>query len=534
VDDAFDYLIVGAGSAGCALASRLSADRANRVCLIEAGGRDTSPWIRIPRGFGKLLADPRNVWFFRTRPFGPGGRVETWVRGKTLGGSSSVNGMVYNRGSAADWDDLAKRSSPDFAWSEIVRCYKAIEDNPHGPSAERGSGGPLALSCAENPSALCDEMIAAGAALGLRPVSDLNESDDERIGYAMATLRNGRRQSAADAFLHPAAARENLRIAVRTRTTQILFEGDRAVGVRVQTPTGEGELRARREVVLALGALHTPALLQLSGIGPADVLHRAGVRLRLDRPQVGARMREHHCFVLQLRLNAELGYNRRLSSPFAQLVSGAQYLATRRGPLAAPSYDVIGFLKSRPGLERPDAQILMAPWTTRTAQGEKVGLHAEPGIQCIGFVLRPESEGSIAITSGDPDAALEIEPNYFASARDRQIGVALFRKMRALFEQAPIANRIAAELLPGPAVQSDAEILDGREAHGYCGYHAVGTCAMGPLESDVVDPALRVRGVEGLRIADASVLPVMVAGNLNGPLMALGWRAAELMLADRA
>jgi choline dehydrogenase-like flavoprotein len=528
----YDYVIVGAGSAGCVLASRLSEDPANRVCLLEAGGRDTNPMIRVPRGFGKLLSDPSAAWFYPTLPFGKTQRVETWVRGKTLGGSSAVNGMVYNRGAAADWDALGKLA-PAFAWPEIVRAYKSIEDNPLGETATRGVGGPLKISCAENPSEICDEMIAAGAGIGLAAVADLNESDDERIGYAMATIRKGRRQSSADAFLHPAAQRPNLTIAVNSPATRILFEGERAVGVRVGSGASASDLRAQREVILATGSLATPALLQRSGIGRADLLRRAGIEVRVDQASVGAHLREHHCFLLQFRLNAPLGYNRKLSHPVAQILSGIQYYTTRRGALAAPSFDVIGFLKSRPGLERPDAQILMAPWTQQLGGGKAIGLYSEPGLQCIGYVLRPDSEGSVSITSSDPEAELAIDANYYATPHDREIGLALFGKMRALFAQAPIAQHLERELFPGLEAQSDEQILAACDAFGPCGYHAIGTCALGPRESDVVDAELRVRGAAGLRIVDCSILPQMIAGNLNGPIMALAWRAAELILNER-
>jgi choline dehydrogenase len=534
-DRAFDYIIVGAGSAGCVLANRLSEDPANRVLLLEAGGKDNNLMVKIPRGFGKLLGNERFAWFFPTTPIGDAQTIEIWVRGKTLGGSSAVNGMVYNRGVQADWDGLAAGTgNPAWAWDAIVPHYKAMEDNQFGESPTRGAGGPLGISSGANRSDLTDEMIASCAAIGLRPVDDLNEVDGERIGYAMANIKRGQRVSAAAAFLHPVAKRPNLTTAVDSPVTSLLFEGDKVVGVRVGAGASAVEHRATREVILALGSIQTPKLLQLSGIGPSEVLRAAGVDVRLDRMNVGARMREHHCFALQYRLRENVGYNRKLSSPLAQAMSGLQYLATKRGALAAPSYDIVGFMKTRPELDRVDAQILMAPWTTAPmVPGKAIGLERQPGMQCIGYVLRPDSEGTVHITGSDPDAALEIDSNYFTTEHDRETGLRIFRRMREIFAGDPIASRIVTETQPGPSVRDDDDVIEANLAHGYCGYHAIGTCAMGPDDADVVDPELRVRGVDNLRVMDCSVLPVMVAGNLNGPMMAMAGRAAELILESR-
>jgi choline dehydrogenase len=314
----------------------------------------------------------------------------------------------------------------------------------------------------------------------------------------------------------------------------VLFDGDRAVGVRVRRAGGQEEdVCARREVILSLGSLATPRLLQLSGIGPAEVLRAAGVEVRLDRPHVGARLREHRCLALRFRLNAPLGVNRQLATPAAaQARTVAAYLLTRRGPLARPAYDVMAFLKSRPDLERPDAEVLLAPWSLAVLQpGRPAGVEKEPGASACAMVLRPTSEGSLAITSADPGAGLDIDPGYFSTEHDRRAAADLFRRLRDFFATDPIASRIRRETFPGPQVRSDAEeeivrsALDG----GYCGFHAIGTCAMGPAADDVTDAQLRVRGVGNLRVVDASVLPTMVSGNLNGPVMAMAWRAAEFI-----
>jgi choline dehydrogenase-like flavoprotein len=531
----YDYVIAGAGSAGCVLANRLSADPRIRVLLVEAGGPDRHPLFHVPKGSGKLMENDKYAWRYRTEPFGPNQRSEFWTRGKVLGGSSSINGMVYNRGNRADYDELERLGNRGWGWNDILPIFKDFEDNEFGPSPTRGVGGPLHVSVGRGPDPLCSEIIDAGVHAGLREIDDINESDDPRIGYAAATIKNGRRVSAADAFLRPAERRDNLDVVTGTTVRRLIIENDHAVGIHVTTADGaDAEFRANREIICALGSMGSPQLLQLSGVGPRDVLKDAGIPVVVERDNVGRRVREHRCFAMRFRLNADLGYNRKLSSSFGQASAAARYLATRKGMLATPTFEVLAFLKTHAEAQRVDGQLLLGPFTIPAYQaGEPISIEREPGVSCLGFALRPTSEGSVTITSAAPDAPLRIEPNYLTSAYDRTTTANLIRRTRELFARSPIADRIDHEMFPGVDAQNDDELVDSALDGGYTGYHAVGSCAMGPSEADVVDDRLRVRGVNGLRVVDCSAMPIMLAGNLNGPVMAMAARAAEFILEDR-
>lgn len=528
----FDYIVVGAGSAGCVLAHQLSADPGVTVLLVEAGDADDNPLIAMPRGYGELLGDPSFVWHHPTLPFGPDQQVEYWVRGKTLGGSSSVNGMVYNRGSSSDYDALVRLGNEGWGWAEMLPAFTAIEGHQLDPSPTRGTRGPLHLSAAVDGEPLLEHVLAAGTKLGWQRVSDLNDVDGQRIGYTMATIGAGRRCSAADAFLHPIADRPNLTVALRTTVGRVILDGRRAVGIEGRRDGQAVEYSAMQEVILSAGALATPTILQRSGIGDSETLRSAGVKPVVNSPNVGARMREHRVFTLQYRLTQDAGYNRVLASQEGQQQAMVEYQTTGTGPMAAPSFDITAFFTSRPGLDRPDTQLQIAPFSILPPQpGEGMQIEQEPGMICIAYPLRPTSEGCVQITSADPDTPADIDPRYLTTAEDRATSVNMVRSVRTMLSTAPLASWIDRETVPGEQVQTDEAIIDAGLRTGGAGYHAIGTAAMGPRDEDVVDSRLRVRGVNGLRVVDASVLPIMISGNLNGPVMALAWRAAHYLQA---
>ena len=510
-----DYIIVGAGSAGCVLAERLTADGTANVLLIEAGPVDASPLIDMPKGFGKLLSDPRHAHFIPTMASreSPG---EMWVRGKMLGGSSSINGMMYFRGHPEDYDEWAADGATGWSWADMAPAFGATE-------------AALGISKGSEDGTWAKALIAAGAAMGIPHVDDLNHRGQFGIAGAPRTISGGKRRSAARAFLDPARRRPNVEIMTDVSIDRVLFAGARAVGVR---STDGRDFRTDGEVILSAGALFSPQILQRSGIGPAAYLSGLDIDIVADLPGVGANMLEHRLLMMHYRLNRPISTNRNLTG-WRLPVSGLRYLLGRRGPLAQGSYEIGAFFKSDPSLAQPDCELLAAPYGYLIGPDGSPSVPDYPSFHMFGYPLRSRSKGSIRIKSSDPALPAEVEPNYLSDPYDCAVTVAMFRFLRALVSQQPLAELIAEELSPGPLLQSDSDIIEAFRTQGQAGYHACSTVRMGRDPDAPLDANLRVKGTDNLRVVDGSVMPSMPSANTNGPIMAIGWRAAQIIQKER-
>jgi choline dehydrogenase len=490
--------------------------------------------VTMPKGFARVAVDPRLAWSFHTEPQPHRGRAaEVWQRGRMLGGSSAVNGMIYIRGQAEDYDAWAEAAGPAWSWTEMARCFREIEDHSLAGDGIRGAGGPLTVTAGHFRPALCERLIEAGEQAGAPRNDDFNGATQEGIGYYSHTIRRGRRLSAAGAFLDPVRRRPNLRIVTGAQVERVIFEHGRASGVLAHRNGRPQRYAARREVVLCAGALMSPKLLQLSGVGDAARLRQFGVEIHNDLPAVGGGMRDHVGLNLVYRLRGAAGHNRRLRGA-GLAASAAQYYLRRTGILSVGPFEVGAFVRTSPDVERPDAQLYMSPFSLRpTAPGEGyLGRpETEPGLTIGAYLLRPSGEGEVTICSADWNAPVRISPRWLADPADVAAGARLMALVRKLVSQPALAPLIDHEIAPGPSLSGEADLGGYFLREARTGNHAVGTCRMGLDADSVLDSQLRVRGVRGLRIVDASAMPGLVSGNTNGPVMALAWRAAELIRA---
>jgi choline dehydrogenase len=532
--ESFDYIVIGAGSAGCVLANRLTASGRYRVLLLEAGPRDTDPWIHVPLGYGKLYDKKSVNWVYESEPEPTlGGRRIFTPRGKVLGGSSSINGLVYIRGQREDFDCWGV---PGWRFDDLLPYFIKSEDQSRGASEWHGVGGPVAVSDLQRHE-LCDAFIASAMALGIPRNDDFNGATQEGTGYFQATARNGRRCSTATGYLRSAEKRTNLRIEVNALATRVLFEGThegndraRAVGVEFRQ-NGKTRIANGREIILSGGAFNSPQLLQLSGVGPARHLESLGVPLVLNAPSVGEALQDHFYVRTYWRCTKPITLNDDMASWWRQLGIGLRYVLQRRGPLTVSAGYAAAFVRTRPELVRPDAQFYFINFSAAKRRGV---LDPYSGFTCSVSQLQTESRGWVRIRSADPEIAPAIQYNYLATESDRQMMVNGLKLLRRLVNTAPFSDYVAEEIRPGPRIQSDEDWLEFCREAGDTVYHPTSTCRMGTDAASVVDERLRVRGLAGLRVIDASVMPSVPSGNINAAVIAVAEKGAELVLEDAA
>ena len=528
--DTYDFIVVGAGSAGCVLANRLTESGRHRVLLLEAGSDSRHPWLRIPLGYGKLFTDRRFNWCYQTEPQPEcHGRNVIAPRGKVMGGSSAINGLIYIRGQAGDFDQWRQQGNAGWSYDDVLPYFRKAEDNERDADDWRGAGGPLGVSDLRDRHPIAAAYVEAAQQCGYPRNGDFNGAAQEGAGFYQTTTRKGVRSSTAVAYLDPARRRPNLAVVADALATRILFDGRRAAGIRYAVNGEERTAHAGGEVLVASGAFNSPQLLQLSGLGPAALLRSHGIAVMADMPGVGDGLNDHYFARIILRCKESLSLNDAVHKWRLGAVAVLRYALFRRGYFAIPALVAGCFLRAHPASETPDIQASVALFSVQNI-GD--ALHPFSGVTGVCTLLRPESRGHVRIKSADPRQAPAIHPNYLAAQRDRDTLVAGMRALRRIIQAPAMAQHIAEEVEPGPGCDSDADLLDYIRRRGSTVYHPVSTCRMGQEGRAVVDERLRVRGFAGLRVIDASIMPAVVSGNTNAATIMIAEKGADMVLED--